>query len=100
MDDVWTDTTDDCDLLAAARAGDEASFRLLADRHRPGLEVYCLLMLGCPYAADRVVQASLALAWNGIEHAGRRPTARIWLYWVATQICTAEIDRRGEEAQT
>jgi RNA polymerase sigma-70 factor (ECF subfamily) len=96
MNDLCTDTPEDRALLAAARAGDESSFRLLADRHRPGLEVYCLLMLGCPDEADRVVRASLALAWHGIEHADRRPTARIWLYWVATQVCTAEIDRRDE----
>lgn len=96
MDDPIAEMPEDRDLLAAARAGDEASFRLLADRHRAGLEAYCLLMLGCPRTADRCVRASLTLAWQGIDHAGRRSTPRIWLYWVATQICLAEIERRDE----
>jgi DNA-directed RNA polymerase specialized sigma24 family protein len=99
MDEQWRESPEDRDLLAAARAGDEASFRGLAARHRPGLEEYCLLMLGCPHTADRVVRASLALAWSGIDHAERRPTARIWLYWVATQVCLAEIERRDEGAR-
>lgn len=96
MDEPCFDTLEDRELFAAARAGDEASFRGLAARHRPGLEEYCVLMLGCPHTADRVVRASLALAWSGIDHAGRRPTGRIWLYWVATQVCLAEIERREE----
>jgi DNA-directed RNA polymerase specialized sigma24 family protein len=100
MDAPWTQTPEDRDLLAAARAGDESSFRSLADRHRAGLEAYCLLMLGCPRTADRVVRASLALAWQGIGHADRRPTARIWLYWVATQVCLGEIERREEEVRS
>ena len=98
MDDPWTTTTPDHALLASARSGDARSFRALAARHRPGLEAYCLLMLGCPRTADRVVRASLALAWQGIGHADRRSTPRIWLYWVATQICLAEVERREEEA--
>jgi DNA-directed RNA polymerase specialized sigma24 family protein len=99
MDDACTEPSADRDLLAAARAGDEASFRLLAERHRAGLEAYCLLMLGCPHTADRCLRASLSLAWQGIDHAGRRSTPRIWLYWVATQICLAEIERRDEEVR-
>jgi DNA-directed RNA polymerase specialized sigma24 family protein len=100
MDDPGTDQPDDRALLACARTGDAASFHALAARHRPGLEAYCALMLGCPRTADHVVRASLALAWQGIDRADRRSTPRIWLYWVATQICLAEIERRDGEART
>ena len=99
MDAPATDLPDDPTLLACARAGDASAFRVLAARHRPGLEAYCVLMLGCPRTADRVVRASLALAWQGIGDADRRSTPRIWLYWVATQICLAELERRNEEAR-
>jgi DNA-directed RNA polymerase specialized sigma24 family protein len=99
MDDPHAETPPDRELLAAARAGDESSFQCLAARHRAGLEAYCLLMVGCPHTADRVVRASLALAWRGIGDADRRPTPRIWLYWVATQICFAEIERRVEASR-
>jgi RNA polymerase sigma-70 factor, ECF subfamily len=96
MDAPPRHTADDRALLASARTGDPAAFHVLADRHRPGLETYCLLMLGCPQTADRVVRASLALARLGIGDADRRPTPRIWLYWMATQVCLAELDRREE----
>jgi hypothetical protein len=39
-------------LLVAARAGDELAFGRLASRYRPGLGLFCRLMLGCPRAAD------------------------------------------------
>jgi DNA-directed RNA polymerase specialized sigma24 family protein len=96
MPDSCPDTAEDRHLLAAARAGDEASFRSLAERHRLGLETYCLLMLGRPDAARRLVDVTFALAWSGIDHAERRPNARIWLYWVATQVCLGEIERGDE----
>ena len=96
MHDPPPPSLEDRDLLAAACSGDEQAFAALADRHRAGLETYCVLMLGCPRAADRVVRASLALARVGVDHAGRRTTPRIWLYWVATQVCLAELDGRGE----
>ena len=99
MDEPCTEMPEDRDLLAAARAGDETSFTRLAARHRAGLQAYCLLMLGCPQTADRVVRASLTLAWRGVHHADRRSTPRIWLYWVATQICFAEIERGGREVR-
>ena len=88
-----TDTSDDHDLLDAARAGDEHAFCRLVGRHQRGLQSYCHLMLGCPHRADRVVRMTVADAWHGRARAGERTSARIWLFRIATRACIDELAR-------
>ena len=77
-----------------ARAGDDRAFGLLIDRHRPGLGVYCHLMLGCPQQAEVVVQETVLRAWRGLQRADERASARTSLYRIATNVCLDEIERR------
>jgi RNA polymerase sigma-70 factor (ECF subfamily) len=90
------DTGDEHRLLAAARAGDELAFGRLASRYRPGLEVFCLLMLGCPHAAHDAVCETLLRGWRDVRRAAPAGGARIWIYRLATQVCLEDLDPTDE----
>src|SRR5437763_125648 len=77
---------DSC-LLAAARLGDERAYAQLVEHHRPGLELYCWLMLGCPDRAHAAVQEALLRGWRELGHGEPHAAARIWLYRLATGVC-------------
>jgi RNA polymerase sigma-70 factor (ECF subfamily) len=72
---------------------DIAEFGRLVHRHRPGLELYCHLMLGCPRKAEDAVQETVLRAWLGLEPVEQRGSARIWLYRIATRACLEELER-------
>jgi DNA-directed RNA polymerase specialized sigma24 family protein len=78
---------EDRGLLAAARRGDERAFGRLIEHHRPGLELYCELMLGCPDRAHEAVQEALLRGWRELDRVQPAATARIWLYRLATGVC-------------
>jgi deazaflavin-dependent oxidoreductase (nitroreductase family) len=86
------DTGDERVLLAEARAGDEKAFGRLASRHRPGLERYCQLMLGCPHHANEAVCESLLRGWRELDRVAPSASARIWLYRLATEVCLEDLD--------
>jgi RNA polymerase sigma-70 factor (ECF subfamily) len=90
------DTGDEHRLLAAARAGDELAFGRLASRYRPGLELFCLLMLGCPDAAHDAVCETLLRGWRDVRRVVPAAAARIWIYRLATQVCLEDLDRADE----
>jgi RNA polymerase sigma-70 factor (ECF subfamily) len=83
-------------LLAAARAGDEVAFGRLASRHRPGLEFFCLLMLGCPHAAHDAVCETLLRGWRELGRVAPPGSPRLWLYGLATHVCLEDLDRADE----
>jgi RNA polymerase sigma-70 factor (ECF subfamily) len=88
--------TDERRLLAAARAGDERAFGRLVDRHRPGLELFCSLMVGCPREAEELVGETVLRAWRERERVERRASARSWLYRIAVHACLDELERADE----
>src|SRR4051812_36806485 len=67
------DIPDECSLIAAARAGDESAFGRLASRHRLELELFCLLMLGCPDRARPCARQSCAAGGSWIAPRRQRP---------------------------
>jgi RNA polymerase sigma-70 factor (ECF subfamily) len=82
-------------LLAAARDGDERAFGCLIARHRPGLELYCHLMLGRREDAHQAVCETLLRGWRDLHRAAPCASARIWLYRLATDVCLEDIERRN-----
>ena len=90
------DTPDECSLIAAARAGDESAFGRLASGHRLGLELFCLLMLGCPDRAHEAVCETLLRGWRELRRGAPSPSARIWLYRLATDVCLEELGGTDE----
>ena len=89
-------TADERCLLVEARAGDEKAFGRLASRHRPGLELYCQLMLGCPHQAHEAICETLLRGWRDLDRVPPSASARIWLYRLATDVCLEDRGRTDE----
>jgi RNA polymerase sigma-70 factor, ECF subfamily len=83
-------------LIAAARAGDEAAFRELTDRHARELHVHCYRMLGSIHDAEDALQDSLFRAWRHLSGFEGRSSFRAWLYRIATNVCLAATTRRAK----
>jgi RNA polymerase sigma-70 factor (ECF subfamily) len=96
MDRRDRNTGEEQRLLAAARAGDELAFGRLASPYRPGLEFFCLLMLGCPHAAHDAVGETLLRGWCELRSGAPSGCARIWLYRLATDVCLGDLDTADE----
>ena len=90
------DIPDERSLIAAARAGDERAFGRLASRHRLGLNLFCLLMLGCPDRAHEAVCETLLRGWLSVHRVVPSTSARIWLYGLATDVCLEDLDGTDE----
>ena len=75
------------DLVAKARAGDDAAFAALIEPHRAELRAHCYRMLGSVQDADDALQEALLAAWQGIGGFEQRASVRTWLYRIATNRC-------------
>jgi RNA polymerase sigma-70 factor, ECF subfamily len=89
-------TADEHRLVTAARAGDEAAFGRLAAYHGRGLEVLCLLMLGCPDRAHEAVCETLLRGWRTLDCIPPSTSLRTWLYRLATNVCLEDLDAADE----
>jgi RNA polymerase sigma-70 factor (TIGR02960 family) len=86
--------------VAAARAGDEAAFGTLAERHRRELHVHCYRMLASFEEAEDVVQETYLRAWRALDTFERGGNLRAWLYRIATNACLDAIRRRSRRVPT
>jgi RNA polymerase sigma-70 factor, ECF subfamily len=89
------DPIDDEAVVAAARAGDEAAFTALVERHRRELRVHCYRMLGSFDEAEDLVQETFLRAWKSIGAFEGRSSVRAWLYRIATNASLDVLDGRA-----
>jgi RNA polymerase sigma factor (sigma-70 family) len=82
-------------LVAAARAGDEAAFAILVERHRRELHVHCYRMLGSFDEAEDLVQETFLRAWRSRDRFTGGPGFRAWLYRIATNASLDAIRSRS-----
>ena len=91
---------EDAVVIDAARAGDEAAFTALTERHRRELQVHCYRMLGSFEDSEDLVQETFLRAWRKRQSFQGRSSFRAWLYRIATNACLDALGRRPRPAQS
>jgi RNA polymerase sigma-70 factor (ECF subfamily) len=91
---------EDVAVVTAVRAGDEAAFGRLTERHRRELHVHCYRMLGSFDEAEDLVQETFLRAWRGRAGFDAGPGLRPWLYRIATNACLDALRRRSRRVTT
>jgi RNA polymerase sigma factor (sigma-70 family) len=71
----------DAPLVRAARAGSQAAFGRLVERHQQGLRAF--LHRSCGGDADDVAQDALVTAWSSLPRLRDDDGFRAWLYGIA-----------------
>jgi DNA-directed RNA polymerase specialized sigma24 family protein len=84
-------------LLDAAHGGDERAFGVLLERHRPGLETVCWMMLGDPQHADQAMQETILSAWRQRGLAAASSSVQVWLYRIAVRACMEALEVTCDE---
>src|SRR2546427_8377667 len=87
-------TTNEAQLVAAARRGDEDAYERLVGPYRVELHAHCYRMLGAVPDAEDALQETLLRAWRGLPRFEGRSSLRSWLYKIATNACLKAIERR------
>lgn len=89
---------DDAALMARIAAGDEAAFRLFADRHVGRMLRLAQSILGSAPDADEVAQEALWRVWR---HAARWDGARgqpgTWVHTIVARLCVDRLRQRRHE---
>ena len=73
---------------------DLRAFHVLLERHRAGLEVFCVLMLGDPQQAEHAMREAVLMAWRERALARASPSPRIWLYRIAVRVCSDALESK------
>ncbi len=71
----------DAPLVRAARAGSQAAFGRLVERHQQGLRAFLRRSCGCD--ADDIAQDALVTAWSSLPRLRDDEGFRAWLYGIA-----------------
>src|SRR5215212_9857570 len=87
-------TTQERELLEAARGGDEAAFGSLVEHYRGELHAHAYRMLGSVHDAEDALQDALLRAWRGLARFEGRSALRSWLYTITTNTSLNAISRR------
>jgi RNA polymerase sigma-70 factor (ECF subfamily) len=82
------------EAVAAARGGDEDSFRRAIEPFWAELHAHCYRLLASKFDADDALQDALLRAWRGLERFDQTRPLRPWLYKIATNVCLDILGQR------
>jgi RNA polymerase sigma factor (sigma-70 family) len=83
-------------LVAHVRAGSEAAFEVLYDRHHRGILGFCRHMLGSVEEAEDALQHTFMAAYRDLVRADKPIQLRAWLYTIARNRCLTTLRARRE----
>jgi RNA polymerase sigma factor (sigma-70 family) len=93
-------STSDDRLVASVRAGSEAAFEVLYDRHLRGILGFCRHMLGSAEEAEDAVQHTFMAAYRDLVGSHKPVHLRPWLYTIARNRCFTLLRGRREHSLT
>jgi RNA polymerase sigma factor (sigma-70 family) len=89
--------TDDCDLVARVRDGDERAFELLYQRYQPRIAAYIRGMVHDHGRAEDITQEVFISALRRMRETDREIVFKPWIYEIAKNACI-DAFRRGRHA--
>lgn len=87
----------EADLIAALRAGDEATFRRLVEDNHPRMVRMARSYVGAPDLAEEVAQEAWTVALRGLDGFEQRSSIRTWLLGIVVNLARR---RAGQERRT
>jgi RNA polymerase sigma factor (sigma-70 family) len=84
-------------LVGQVRAGSDAAFEVLYDRHHRGLLAFCRHLLGSRDDAENAVQDTFFAAYRGMVGTHKPIRVRQWLYTIARHRCISMLRARREQ---
>ncbi|WP_316748103.1 RNA polymerase sigma factor [Pedobacter gandavensis] len=91
------DTIDDLSLLTSVARGDEQSFRLLFDKHRPNIYTTAWRITGDEWTAEEILQDTFLKVWINREILPELENFAGWLYTIARNLTYNSIKQRQNE---
>jgi RNA polymerase sigma factor (sigma-70 family) len=85
-------------LVEHIRAGSEAAFEALFDRHHRGVLGFCRHMLGSVEEAEDAVQHTFLAAYRQLVGSDKQVLLRPWLYTIARNRCLTMLRGRQRQA--
>ena len=87
----------DDELVRLVRAGDEAAFETVFDRHHRGILSFCRHMVSSREEAEDAVQHTFAAAYRDLVGTDKPIQLKAWLYTIARNRCLSILRaRRGQ----
>jgi RNA polymerase sigma factor (sigma-70 family) len=87
-------------LVGAVRAGSDAAFEVLYERHHRSLLAFCRHMLGSREEAEDAAQSTFLVAYHELRTDDDRPIQlRPWLYTIARHRCLRILRARKPQAE-
>ncbi len=85
-------------LVDQVRAGNDAAFEVVYDRHHGGVLAFCRHMLGSQEEAEDAVQQTFISAYDSLRRTNRAIALRPWLFTIARNRCLSVLRARREHA--
>ena len=88
---------DDDHLVTHVRAGEQAAFEVLYERHVPGVLSFCRHMLGSHEEAEDAIQIAFASAHRDLVAGDRAVNFKPWIYTIARNRCLSMLRARRQD---